>query len=185
MNQKSIAFELFLPQYKHAAGEAAAVELRMRILADREPCLRHLAHAQKLEKLEEALAEWAEKRGLVAEKELLAACRILRNKILHAGFPEARGKLRALGKNVADGKVWQIDTTKMNTEGPVPFLHRIASGDLRDAHLVAETKDSEQHIYGWFLELGSTGAFQEAAGVFAQLSEKLDALAASSDPGAE
>lgn len=116
---------------------------------------------------------------------LLAKCRILRNKILHAGFPEALGKLRELGKDLADGKVWQVDTTKMNTEGPVQFLQRIPSGDLRDAQLFAETKDDDQRIYGRFLEQRSTGAFQEAARMFAELSEKLDALDANSDPGIE
>jgi len=41
--------EIFFVQYKAAAAEGAAVELKLRFLADKIPALQRYAHAQNLE----------------------------------------------------------------------------------------------------------------------------------------
>ena len=68
----------FLDEYKLAAGEGALVELKLRLLADKIPALRPVAHAQKLEDIENEVARHFGQALSDDERNTLDLCRQLR-----------------------------------------------------------------------------------------------------------
>jgi hypothetical protein len=105
---KSLALELYLKPYKEAAGEGAAVELQMRLLAGAIPALQRYAHGELWEIETDLSAHFA---ALLSDedKETLRLCRQLRNRVLHSDFRAARDKLRELGIDTTPGGVVKID----------------------------------------------------------------------------
>jgi hypothetical protein len=112
---KSPIMELFLGQFKAAAAEGAAVELKLRMLAGKAPGLEKFAHQKQLEDIEDELAKHFGAALSAAEKETLRLCRQLRNKVLHSDFYAMREKLKELGQQPGRAGV-----TKVNF--PVPTV---------------------------------------------------------------
>jgi hypothetical protein len=82
--------EIVRLQFKTAAGEAAGVELSMRMLADKVPELRTFAHSRKFEDIENEIIKHFGDTLSDEDKGTLSASRVLRNKILHCDFEAAR-----------------------------------------------------------------------------------------------
>ncbi len=97
MPGQSISEAMFLPAFKAAAAEGAAVELKMRLLAGKIPALQKHAHKIVLENIESGLIEYFGAALSDEDKETLRLCRQLRNKVLHSDFRAARDKLSELG----------------------------------------------------------------------------------------
>src|SRR5437868_4034961 len=87
---------LLFAQYEKAAGLAAKVELRMRLLASRTPELAKYAHDKDLESLEERIHQFFDSHFSPEEKDYLRKTRGLRNKILHSDFKSAASVTRQI-----------------------------------------------------------------------------------------
>ena len=73
----------------------------LRLLAGKIPVLQKYAHQKNLEDIETELAIHFGGFLSAEEKETLALCRQLRNKVLHTDFCAARSKLNELGIETA------------------------------------------------------------------------------------
>jgi len=173
----------FVEQFKVAAGEGAAVELRLRLLADKLPSLQHLAHAQKLENIEKEVAIHFATKLTKEEKEILALCRELRNKILHCNFSVARERLNDLGAKPQSGCVRKIDLGSMGSSGKLAKLEQAIL--QKQGSLVSEAPTKQPgSVCGWLLEAGNAGDFTAAATAFRNAAAIVDRLAEESCHGA-
>jgi hypothetical protein len=68
---KSPVLALYLASFKEAAGEGAALELKLRLLAGKVPALRKYAHQQYLRNIEDELATHFGDALSADEKEML------------------------------------------------------------------------------------------------------------------
>jgi hypothetical protein len=84
---------MYLEAFKAAAGEGAALELKMRLLAGKIPALRKYVHERELAEIETAILREFDASLTADEKETLRLSRQLRNKVLHSDFRAARKKL--------------------------------------------------------------------------------------------
>jgi hypothetical protein len=121
--------EIFEQQYKRAAAEGALVELRLRLLADKVPELRSIAHDEKLEKVETLIGEHFADALTVDEKAALRLCRQHRNKVLHCDFRAARGKLEHLGADTQRGNVKRVDLQGLSGTQMAEKIARVEVGD--------------------------------------------------------
>jgi hypothetical protein len=176
---KSVAMTKYLGQYKAAAGEGAALELKLRILAYKVPELTKFAHDQKLQNIEEAIAEHFGDAITEEEKQVLQRCRCLRNKILHCDFRAVRRILGELGINVKPAGIKEVDVQNLSGAEMREKAARAIAGDEGAFHYVHESEDSGKNIYAWLLETGEAGDFYEAAQVFAKAAAIADRLAES------
>src|SRR6185369_12830668 len=101
---------MFIVPFRQAAGEGAVVELKLRLLASREPGLQPFVD-EKLESVEEEIARVFLGYLAAEEREQLRLCRQLRNKILHCDFSKARAKLHEMGAPQIRGDVRMIRLT--------------------------------------------------------------------------
>jgi hypothetical protein len=173
MAVKSPALHLYLEPYKAAAGEGAALELKMRLLAGKIPVLRKYAHQRWLEEIETDLLTHFGDSLSEREKETLRLSRQLRNKVLHSDFPAAREKLQELGIQTESGGVRKIDL-------PVPTVAEVtkklrAAKEGKEGTLVSDTPSTE--VYGWLLESGMSGDLQKATDAFKRAAAIIDNLA--------
>jgi hypothetical protein len=157
--------DIFIDQYRVAAGEGAVLELKIRLLANKVPRLRpfvdkHLEHVE-----EQIIGAFAEHLS-GAERAQLQTCRQLRNKVLHCDFPSARSKLHELGAPEVRGGIRQFRFTNQTPEGIAKDLEDAASGSVAGREVADMTAKADANIYGWLLELGSAGDFQRAADIF-------------------
>jgi hypothetical protein len=151
----------FFDQYAHACAWGSVLELRMRVLADNTPSMKHLAHAQKLEDIETAIANHFATELRAGEHDLLAKSRVLRNKVMHGNFSVAKAKLLELGHELGDGGVMQFQLPPGNLTAET--LAAVLAGSSKR---VADTPTTESDIMGWLLECGTTGVFQKAGEAF-------------------
>jgi hypothetical protein len=172
----SISLMMFLEPFKTAAAEGAVVELKLRLLAGKIPALQKYAHQKRLKDIETELAKHFADALSDEEKETLALCRQLRNKVLHADFSAARGKLNELGVATAAGQVLKIDITEVSVATISKKLHAAKAG--AEGTLIADTLSTDSGgVLGWFLEAGNAGDFQKASIAFKGASAIVDRLA--------
>jgi len=88
---------MYLEPFKAAAGEGAALELKMRLVAGKIPALQKYAHQRDLLEIETDILKEFDASLTADEKETLRLSRQLRNKVLHSDFRAARKKLNELG----------------------------------------------------------------------------------------
>jgi len=100
---------MFLEPFKAAAGEGAALELKMRLLAGKTSALQKYTHRRDLGEFETDLLAHFDASLSADEKETLRLCRQLRNKVLHSDFRAAREKLNELGIPTDSGGVVRLD----------------------------------------------------------------------------
>jgi hypothetical protein len=145
-------------QFKAAAGEAAGVELSMRMLADKVPELRTFAH-KKFEDIEDEIIKHFGDLLSDDDKKTLSASRVLRNKILHCDFEAARNKLDELGLSPERGVVRRgTISTSMSAEEIQQTVRALAEG--RSGELVSDTPGrAPANLFGWMMELAAGNGF--------------------------
>ena len=173
---KSPVLALHLASFKEAAGEGAALELKLRLLAGKVPALRKYAHQQYLRNIEDELATHFGDALSAAEKEMLLLCRQLRNKVLHSDFRAARDKLGELGVDTQSGGVKMIGLPVVTVED---FTKKIAGARAgTEGTNVADTLSTDEgSVYGWFFEAGAAGDFDKASDAFKRAEAIIDRLA--------
>jgi hypothetical protein len=175
--------DVFINEYKIAAGEGAVLELKMRLLANKVPDLRPYV-GERLEDVEDQIVRLFGDRLLATEPEQLRSCRQLRNKVLHCDFPRARTTLHELGAPRVRGGVREIHITDPTGAGLVKHLADAVSNKPGASRAVADlTSRTDSNIFGWLLELGAAGDFRRAAEVFRATCGIVDRLAVVADGG--
>ncbi|MDB5988357.1 MAG: hypothetical protein JWR16_3410 [Nevskia sp.] len=168
----------YLDQFKVAAGEGALVELKLRLLADKVPALQEFAHAQRLDNIEAEVAKHFGSALSDSDKDMLASCRQLRNKILHCNFSAAREKLSALGSESLGGGVRKIDLDGLNTSEMLSKVESAIAGEVGASVLVMDSPATNPgNVFGWLLEVGGAGDFVAAANAFRGAAAIIDRLA--------
>lgn len=176
MTGQSISNALFLPAFKAAAAEGAAVELKMRLLAGKIPALQKHAHKVVLEDIEAGLIEHFGAALSDEDKGTLRLCRQLRNKVLHSDFCVARDTLSELGIASAPGGVVKIDLPVVTVTEVGKKIEAVKAGT--EGVLVANTGSTDAgSVFGWFLEAGQSGDFAKASDAFKSAAEIVDRLA--------
>ena len=170
---KSPALHLYLEPFKAAAGEGAALELKMRLLAGKVPALQKYAHQRELGEIETDLLTHFANDLSAQDKETLRLVRQLRNKVLHSDFRAAREKLQELGVQIESGGVTKIDL-------PTPTVAEVtkkllAAKEGKEGTSVSDTPSTE--VYGWLFEAGESGDLQKASDAFKRASAIIDKLA--------
>lgn len=175
-------FVEFFEQFKVAAGEGALVELKLRLLADKLPLLQHLAHAQQLEDIEKEVAIHFATKLTDEEKDILALCRKLRNKVLHCNFSVARERLGELGAEPQSAGVRKIDLGGVGASG---IRAKVEQAIVQNqGSLVSETPTKQPAgVFGWLLEAGAAGDFIAAASAFRNAAAIVDRLASEGSHG--
>lgn len=181
----------FLDAYKVAAGEGAAIELKMRLLANKIPALRGFACAKNLEDVESHIV--CHFAGELSEYDCqtLRLCRQLRNKLLHCDFHAARNRLNELNVPSGQGGVRQMDVSGLSGHQIEERIGAVVSGARNIARPIADASSTKDGgIYGWLLELGCADdftkvieAFKAAAVIVARLIESTEKSALDSEPG--
>jgi len=161
--------QVFMDEFKRAAAEAAVVELRLHLLVALIPELH--ACGDEMNHAESAIIGWfsAPGRKPLSRKEVrtLLRCRELRNKILHCDFRNARVKLHESGARRRRGNVTRFDLRGQSVQQQLETLFSRSGGTL-----VADAASTRAvGIYGWLLELGSAGDFEEAVIVFGRAAD--------------
>ena len=160
-------------QYAVAAGHAALVELKLRLLASRTPGLERAAVKQHLEDVEEKLAAAYPNYIPDESLDLLKKSRGLRNKLLHADFEHAKRKLSDLGGGPRDGGVRRIDLGDARDASSI--IERIAEGLAGGGTPVSSTNSTvEGTIFGWLLETAQSGVLVDSISVFKQVEQFID-----------
>lgn len=169
---------LYLNQYRLASGEGAVVELKLRMLVDKNPQLQEFSHAQKLEDIEYKISRHFGEVLSQDEKSALAYCRQLRNKILHCDFGGAREKLAALGAEPQHGRVKTVNVSGLSAAQMVAKTKSAIAGQPGTFEYVAMSPTkSPGSVFGWLLEMGASGDFLRAAQVFRDAAAIVDRLA--------
>jgi|SRR5579872_4675797 len=173
----SITEMMFLGDFKSAAAEGAAVELKMRLVAGKIPALQKYAHRKILKDIEAGLIEHFRAALSDEDKETLRLCRQLRNKVLHSDFRAARDKLSELGIASSPGGVVKIDLpATVTVAGVAKKIEGVKAGT--EGICVADTPSTDAgSVFGWFLEAGCAGDFTKATAAFKSAAEIVDRLA--------
>lgn len=176
MPGQSISEALFLPAFKSAAAEGAAVELKMRLLAGKIPALQKHAHRIVLKDIEAGLIEHFGAALSDEDKETLRLCRQLRNKVLHSDFRAARDKLSKLGIASSPGGVVKIDLSVV-TAAEVAAKIEAAKAGIEGVRVADTLSTDAGSVFGWFLEAAQSGDFAKASAAFKSAAEIVDRLA--------
>jgi hypothetical protein len=172
---RSKAMEMFLEPFKSAAAEGAVVELKMRLLAGLIPELQQYAIEKDLKDIEIKLVNHFDGSLSAEEKDKFRLCRELRNKVLHADFQEARRRLNKLGIATPPGQVIKIEIPVVSVSEISKKIAGVTAG--AEGIIVADTASTDLGtIYGWFLEAGNAGDFQNAAKSFKGAAAIVDRL---------
>jgi len=173
--------EIVRLQFKAAAGEAAGVELSMRMLADKVPELRAFAHSRNFEDIEDEIIKHFGDLLTEEDKMTLSASRVLRNKILHCDFEAARNKLDELGLSPKRGVVRKAPISpSMSVEEIQQTIRAIAEG--HGGELVSNTPGrGPANLFGWMMELAAGDGFVLALDAFRKAGTIIERLLNASD----
>lgn len=160
--------------FREAAGEAALIELRMRMLTEKVPALRKYAHDQQLANIETQIVNWFGTRLSEEDARRFEQCRQARNKLLHCDFSVAKEKLHEMGVQARSGKVISMQLSEGSLLAQVGAA---LQGTSESAVMVSELRVTKgASIYAWLIELGGAGYFQEAVRVFGEAGAVLNGL---------
>jgi hypothetical protein len=160
--------EIFERQYKEAAAGGALIELRLRLLADKIPELQKLAHDVRLEDVETLIVQHFATALSEDEKTTLRVCRQLRNKVLHCDFRAVRGKLEQLGADTQRGNVKRVDIRGLSGTQMAEKIVRVEAEDKTAFEYVADSGAGPGSVFGWLIEAGEAGDFNQATDAFAR-----------------
>lgn len=178
---QSMAMMMFLEPFKAAAAEGAVVELKLRLLSGSIPALQAHATERRLKDVEDPVIDHFAGSLSAQDAEALRLCRQLRNKVLHADFRAARGRLAELSVETTSGEVKKVDIPVVSIAAISEKIRGVKAGT--DGTFVADTLSTASGtIYGWFLDAGASGDFQKAAEVFRRVSTIIDRLAGIENP---
>lgn len=168
---------MFIEQFKNASGEGAVLELRLRMLAAKIPELKKFAYDQKLQDIENEIIKHFLHMLSDEEKNLLALCRQLRNKILHCDFSEARKRLVSLGAEPHAAGVKKVDLHGLDTNQIADKIHDIISGNSDSYECVSNSEaTTSRDVFGWLMEVGAAGDLDNAVEAFRRAIAILDKL---------
>lgn len=175
--------EMFLEKFKVAAGEAALCELRLRLLAGKVPALVDCALNPKSFEVEKRVKDHFKEVLSEEDLQLIEKSRQLRNKLLHGDFQQARQKLQELGRPQRSGGVRRINFDRgAEAAGMVKALAEGLSGER--GQLVADSASTQEGtVYGWLLEVASSGDLREANDIFDRMTVLLNRLLEVADSG--
>jgi hypothetical protein len=173
--------EIVRLQFKAAAGEAAEVELSMRMLADKVPELRAFAHSKRFEDIEDEIIKHFGNLLSDEDKKTLSASRVLRNKILHCDFEAARNKLDELGLSPKRDVVRRgTISPSMSAEEIQRTIHEIAEG--HGGELVSNTPGrGPANLFGWMMELAAGNGFVLSLRAFSSAGSVIERLLNATD----
>lgn len=173
--------EIVRSQFKAAAGEAAGVELSMRMLADKVPELRTFTHSRRFEDIEDEIVKHFGTLLSDEDKKTLSASRVLRNKILHCDFEAARNKLDELGLSPIRGVVRRATISpSISAEEIQQTIRAVAEG--HGGELVSNTPGrGPAYLFGWMMELAAGGGFVLAVNAFAKAGTIIERLLNAAD----
>lgn len=134
--------DVFFNQIGNISALATICEVKMRILADNNKPLSHLAHAKRLEDVENAIIKSFEKHLSADEIARLKAGRVIRNKVLHGDFEAASIKLD------------EIEAGKQSK--PEGMVLELNTGELRD---IGSKPIKSSSIFEWLIAIATTGFF--------------------------
>jgi hypothetical protein len=142
--------DVFVAQFREAAGAAAEFEFRLRMIADKHPETSTYSLAHNLDDVERAVVGYFNAVGwlLPEEERTLRACRLVRNKLLHVELHAARARLVDAGAPQKDGGV---------------IMGCFETGETVT---VGDTTTSDGRVFEWLLECGQGGDFEEAELLF-------------------
>jgi exonuclease VII large subunit len=164
---------LYLEPFKAAAGEGAALELKMRLLAGKTPALQKYAHRKQLGEMETDLLTHFANALSEPEKEILRLSRELRNKVLHSDFRAARKKLKELGTQIESAGVRKIDLPEPTVAEATRKL--LAAKEGKEGMPISNTPSTE--VFGWLFEAGASGDLQKSSDAFKRAAAIIDKLA--------
>jgi hypothetical protein len=170
---KSPILTMFLESFKAAAGEGAALELKMRLLAGKIPALQSYTHQRNLGEIETDILQEFDASLSEPEKETLRLSRQLRNKVLHSDFRAAREKLQELGIQTESGGARKIELPVATIAEASRKL--LAAKEGKEGTSVSDLPSTE--VYGWLLEAGASGDLQKASDAFKRAATIVDRLA--------
>jgi hypothetical protein len=154
--------ERLVQQFKAAAAEGASLELHVRLLCGKVPTIAATSTAYKFEDVEDAVLAHFGEAITAEEREVFALTRQLRNKLLHADFRAARGKLSQLGGSSGGAGVRML---RIEPGREVEQLKELVAGSAGVA--VGSTgSTAEGTVFGWLMEFGLSGEFLRAAESF-------------------
>ena len=166
-----------MEQYKTAAADGAAIELKLRLLADRTPALQEYAHARRLEDIEAEVARHFGSSLSDEDKKTLTLCRQLRNKVLHCDFRAARDKLGELGVETRRGGVRRVDVSGLSGTPMIERIRAAIAGAEGTFEYVADTSSVDPgSVFAWLIELGNAGDFRQASDAFRSAAAIVDRL---------
>lgn len=157
--ERMIMVDMLLGQVGQISALATICEVKMRVLADNNKALEHLAHSKKLEDVENGIIKSFEKNLTLDEVKKLKAGRVIRNKVLHGDFEAASIKLE------------EIEANKMSK--PEGFALDFKTGEVRD---IGSKPIKSSSIFEWLLAIGTTGFFPLVAGVLQDNISTIDRL---------
>jgi len=164
---------LYLGSFKAAAGDGAALELKMRLLVGKIPALQKYTHQRELGEIETDLLTHFANDLSEQDKEILRLSRQLRNKVLHSDFRAARKKLQELGTSIESAGVTKIDLPDPTVAEATRKL--LAAKEGKEGTPVSNTPSTE--VFGWLLEAGTSGDLQKASDAFQRAAAIIDKLA--------
>jgi hypothetical protein len=141
--------DVLINQMAQLGALATRQEIELRLLADKTNELEHLAHAQPLQKLEDAFFESFAKHLEPSEVESIKAGRVIRNKILHGDFKAASLKAASLEAGLmTTTKTYKVD---------------LGSGETKK---VEDLSIEEGKIVGWLIASSQNGFVPAAQKIF-------------------
>jgi hypothetical protein len=161
-------------RYEAAAGKAAVIELKLRILTEIVPELEVYAHDFPFK--QQHVVDWFAGNGdpLTADEvTTLGISNTFRNKYLHGDLRLARSRMQQLGAQArrSGGHLISLDIAAGNLLGQIDAA--LVNETMTP---VADTKTEDSGIGAWLLEFALTGDFEQAVAVFARTSVLIDAL---------
>jgi hypothetical protein len=166
---KSPVLEMYLEAFKAAAGEGAALELKMRLLAGTIPTLQKYTHQRNLSEIETDILKEFDAPLSADEKETLKLCRQLRNKVIHSDFRATRETLEKMGIKTRRAGTKKIELSVVTTE---ELAKKILGGEGTPISALPS-----KEVYGWLLEVGQSGDLERAKDAFKRAAAIVDKLA--------
>lgn len=147
-------------QYKSAAGEAAWLELHMRLLVGAHVETKKLVPA-RLEEVEDAIVDMASQLNFSLSKSEIEELRKIRNKLFHCQFDSFSDLVTKRSGCQPQGAVYQLNL----------------SNPTKEAISISNTSQKDSGIYGWMLNSLSRGDIERSKHLFISMTNKITELA--------
>ena len=173
---KSIILLKYLEFFKAAVAEAATVELKMRLLAEKTMGLELISQNDQLALIEAALIKHYKLLLCDDDETTLLKCRQIRNKLLHGDFFKARQKMSEFNETQNRAEVVKVNLISTNFENVSRQLEEAKIG-MQGTRIKDTNSTKSGGTFGWFIEAGNSGDFEKAINYFRKAGELIDRLA--------